>query len=166
MVHTQPVGPDDQPFLRAVYAATRAEELAAWGLEPASQEAFLSMQFMARQRSYEWQYPNLDHRVILVDGERAGELMVWRGPERIQLVDIALLPAFRGRGLGARLIGALQAEAAEVAKPLGLSVLKANDGARRLYERLGFVTDGDREPYITMVWAGVSGVSPSKNKEF
>lgn len=154
MLSTVPVAPTDQAFLFDVYVSTRQDELAAWGWEPAQQEAFLRMQFMAQQRSYEWQYPDMDHRVILMKGQKAGRIIVWRGEERIQLVDITLLPQYRREGIGTILLRVLQAEAARARKPLVLSVLKANSGARQLYERIGFGESGDHDPYITMVWQG------------
>ncbi|HWI60888.1 MAG TPA: GNAT family N-acetyltransferase [Symbiobacteriaceae bacterium] len=154
MFTSVPVGPDDQAFLFDLYAASRRDELAAWGWDEAQQAAFLRIQFTAQQRSYEWQYPDADHRLILVEGEKAGRIMVWRGQDRIQLVDVALLPQYRRRGIGLALLQDLQQETAAVGKPLALSVLKTNDGARRLYERLGFRITGDHDPYIAMVWDG------------
>ena len=152
MFSTVPVEPHDQAFLFALYATTRRDELTAWGWEPAQQEAFLRIQFMAQQRSYEWQYPNMEHHLILVDGRAAGRIIVWRSESRIQLVDVTLLPEYQGRGIGTSLLRGLQGEAAEAGKPLTLSVLKTNTGARKLYEQMGFTEAGDHDPYIAMVW--------------
>ena len=51
--------------------------------------------------------------------------------------DIALLPAWRGRGLGGRCLQAL----VDQGRALGIQV-ELHNPARRLYERLGFVADG------------------------
>jgi ribosomal protein S18 acetylase RimI-like enzyme len=53
----------------------------------------------------------------------------------LHLVDIALLPAWRGRGIGAALIKDLIAAAGS--RPVTLHVITENP-ARRLYQRLGF----------------------------
>ena len=65
-------------------------------------------------------------------------------------VSIAMLPGYRGRGLGSRLMTALLASAAERYKAVSLSVSPDN-AAKNLYERMGFVqvdVDGDA---LTMV---------------
>lgn len=80
---------DDESFLYHLYAGARAEEMAAWGWDAARQEAFLSLQFRARQAHY-GEYPNSDHQIILNDGQPIGRLFVSRLEDEIRLVDIAL----------------------------------------------------------------------------
>jgi ribosomal protein S18 acetylase RimI-like enzyme len=46
------------------------------------------------------------------------------------------------------------AEAASRGLPVTLQVLKANEGARRLYERLGFQVTGQVEHHLRMRHAG------------
>jgi ribosomal protein S18 acetylase RimI-like enzyme len=53
--------------------------------------------------------------------------------------DLVVLPAWRGRGVGRALLARAEAFAREQGAPwLGIGVMAENDGARRLYERLGF----------------------------
>jgi ribosomal protein S18 acetylase RimI-like enzyme len=141
---------NDEAFLHQLYASTRAEEIAAWGWDAAQQEAFLSLQFRAQQAHYD-EYPNVDHRIILSDGHRVGRLLVSRLEDEIRLVDMALLPEARGRGIGAALLRNLLAEAALAGKPVRLHVEKSNP-AGRLYQRLGFVTIGDQGTHYFMEW--------------
>src|ERR1700754_2284345 len=103
-VSLRAVGPDDERFLFELYASTRSEEVAAWGWNDAQREAFLKMQFNAQQQHYRFQYRGADHRIILADGERAGRLYVWRDEAQTLLVDIALLPVYRGAGIGTEVI--------------------------------------------------------------
>ena len=128
----------DGDLLFRLYASTRAEEVAAFGWPPAMQESFLRMQFQARRQSYEAAYPESTGAILLSDGAAAGAAIVWRGPAEIRLLDIALLPEFRNRGLGTLWITGLIREACAARLPLRLSVLPGNP-ASRLYERLGFV---------------------------
>ncbi|HEY3368989.1 MAG TPA: GNAT family N-acetyltransferase [Symbiobacteriaceae bacterium] len=151
MLTTRPACLDDAPFLLEVYPSTRQDEVAAWGWSPEQQNAFLQMQFMAQNRSYEMRFPDLAQRVIVQDGRLAGRLIAAQTGDEVRLVDIALLPEFRGTGIGATLIRELQAQAERVGKPLGLQVAKANP-ARRLYERLGFVVIGETDLHYAMEW--------------
>jgi ribosomal protein S18 acetylase RimI-like enzyme len=152
MYRTTPVRPEDEPFLCTVYADTRRAEVAAWGWPSAQQDGFLQMQFQFQRRSYAMQFPNADHRIIWHEGEPVGQVLVDRTPDAIRLVDITILAAFRGRGMGSDLIRSLQAEALQVEKPLHLTVRKENPGARRLYERLGFTTVAETELDSALQW--------------
>lgn len=152
MQHTTPVRPGDEPFLYAVYADSRREEVAAWGWPPAQQDAFLQMQFQFQRRSYAMQLPDADHRMIWHEDVPVGQILVDRSAEAIRLVDIAILQAFRGRGIGTELIRSLQAEALQAQRPLRLTVRKENPGARHLYERLGFTTVAETELDFALQW--------------
>ncbi len=147
----RPASAADEDFLRAVYASTRAEEMLAAGWDAAQQEAFLSLQFKARQMIYQLEYGQACAKIILLEGEPVGSLMVARKEREIRLADIALLSEYRSRGIGAALIKDLCAEAAQTGKPVSLHVLKTS-AAIRLYERLGFKTTGERGMHLRMEW--------------
>jgi ribosomal protein S18 acetylase RimI-like enzyme len=89
--------------------------------------------------------------VILVSDQPAGRLYVHRGGDEVRIVDIAMLPAWRNRGVGTHLIGALQAEAALARKPLRIHVERMNP-ALALYQRLGFREIEDRGVYLFLEW--------------
>jgi len=159
----RPIRPDDEPFLRRVYASTRVDELAPLGWSAEQRDAFLDQQFDAQHRHYQTHYADADFLVILLDNQPIGRLSVARWPEQILLIDIALLPEHRGDGIGSRLIQALLDEADPSGKPVRLHVEKFNR-ARRLYERLGFSIVVDRGVYWFMERAprrGVGGVVPA-----
>ena len=88
---------------------------------------------------------------VLVDGEPAGRLLVARWRDEIRIVDITLLPAFRGRGAGSDLLAELMDEATEMGKRLSIHVEQTNR-ALRLYERLGFKPVGETGVYLRMEW--------------
>ena len=90
----------DRELLIAVYASTRAEELAPVPWDDAQKDAFIRMQFAAQDRYWREQKPGAEFCVVLVDGEPAGRLYLDRRADEIRIVDIALLPAWRGRGIG------------------------------------------------------------------
>jgi ribosomal protein S18 acetylase RimI-like enzyme len=143
--------PDDESFLRSLYASTRADELQAAGLPAAQQEALLALQFNAQQMAYGAQYPEADHQIVLVNGEPAGRLLVNRSREEIRLVDISLLPQYRNRTIGASFIRQLQTEAQGSGIPLTLHVARTNP-AVRFYQRLGFLQTGETGSHLQMAW--------------
>ncbi len=154
----QPVVPENDEFLFRVYAATRQQEMAAWGWDQAQQDAFLRLQFRAQQGSYRAAFPGAEHRLILQDGEAVGRILVHRTEHEIRLVDIALLPEHRNCGIGTRLIRDLIEESRSSRRPLRLQVATSNRAAARLYERLGFSLTGENEMYYQMEWNPVPGV--------
>ncbi len=107
------------------------------------------MQFDAQARHYRGSFPDARHSVICVGGERAGRLIVNRSDDEIRIVDIALLPEFRGAGVGGWLVRRLldQAEAGRL--PVRCRVLAGND-ARRFWERAGFVAQDEDGVYVAM----------------
>jgi ribosomal protein S18 acetylase RimI-like enzyme len=138
-----------------VYASTREEELAPVQWDEASKRAFLEQQFTAQDQHYKTHYTDTTYSVILAGDEPAGRLYVARWEDEIRIVDIALLPAFRGRGLGTALLRDLIAEAAAAGKPLSIHV-EMNNPARSLYDRLGFEEAGEFGVYVLMRRAPVS----------
>jgi ribosomal protein S18 acetylase RimI-like enzyme len=139
----------DEAFLLRVYAGTREEELAPVPWSREQKDAFVAHQFMAQSSHYAKHYEGMSSDVILLDGVAAGRLLVARWPEEIRIVDIALLPAFRGRGAGTVLIRELMAEAAEASKPLSIHVERDNR-ALGLYQRLGFRAVSANGVYLRM----------------
>src|SRR5688572_21196183 len=98
----RPTSEADSRLLFEIYAATRQEELAVTGWSDAEKTAFLSAQFAAQSEAYA-RYPGATFSIVLVDGAGAGRLYVARWPNEICIMDIALLPEFRGKGIGGRL---------------------------------------------------------------
>jgi len=102
----------------------------------------------------------LTHAELLELPERVGELSAARlGTEVVGFVwievrelvlhvhGLVLRPECRGRGLGARLLRALEEEFRGIVDELELGVHDANEGARALYLRCGF-RDVERRPEI------------------
>jgi ribosomal protein S18 acetylase RimI-like enzyme len=141
--------PADQDFLKALFASTRGDELAALALDTKQAAAFIDMQFNVQQQSYSARYPTARNNIILLDECRVGRMLVDRTEGVITLVDIALLGEYRNRGIGSFLIRGLIDEATASQKPVRLSVYKFNPAAR-LYHRLGFSTVEDRGIYLEM----------------
>ena len=138
----RPAQPADRGFLAEVYASTRAEELALAGFSAEQQAAFLAQQFEAQRVHYAAHFSGASYDIVLVDGEPSGRLIVDRRRNEIRIIDLALLPAQRSRGVGGRLLRAIidEADAAGVAVTFHV---ERHNRALRLYERLGFTTVSD-----------------------
>jgi ribosomal protein S18 acetylase RimI-like enzyme len=150
-VALRPATEDDREFLLAVYAASRQEELDQVEWPPGQREWFLRMQFDLQDREHRRLHPHADFAVVEVGGRPAGRLYVDRGADALRIVDVALLPGFRGAGVGGRLITALLEEAAASGRTVTLHVAVHNR-AVRLYERLGFVGAETEGVYRAMEW--------------
>ena len=141
----------DEQSLFQIYASTRVEELAQVDWDAAQRESFLRMQFTAQTRYYHSEYPGAVFQVIWVEGAIAGRLSVHRRDQEIRIMDIALLPEYRGQGIGSQLLNALQRDAADSGRSLSIHVERLNP-ALRLYERLGFQMIEDKGVYLLMEW--------------
>jgi ribosomal protein S18 acetylase RimI-like enzyme len=162
-MQTRPFVPErDAELLFDVYASTRKEEVAGWGLPEHELNVLLRMQHRCQLASYarDFPAPSLERSIVLRDGREAGYLCVHRAPGRWALVDIALLPEFRSLGTGGALIRGLQRNAAACGAQLRLHV-RPDNRARRLYERLGFEVAAQTEVAIAMTWSTNTAPAPS-----
>lgn len=119
--------PSDAAFiyeLRKAGLRTYVEHL--WGWDEAEQIARFQAHFDPSR-----------YQVVVVASGDVGAICVEWGTDQVFLADIAILPDWRGRGLGTALITAVLQEAQQREIPVALQVLKGNP-ARQLYERLGF----------------------------
>ena len=142
---------DDLPFVASLYASTRREELAVTGWPQEMQDAFLRQQHEAQHSFYRASYDGAEWLIIERGGEPVGRLyrVVW--PREIRIIDISLVPAARGTGIGGAIFAAIQTEARETGKAVSIHVEK-NNRARNLYLRLGFAVIEDKGVYDLMEW--------------
>lgn len=152
----RPATEADADFLYAVYYGTRRDEVAAFGWDDGQADAFLRMQYTMQTRSYQMQYPAAGNSVIILDQLPAGRMLVDRGAGQILLIDIAVLPEYRKRGMATHVIGQLQDESAAGGKPVVLMVDKGNLPALSLYRSLGFDITAETDLMYEMKWAGKS----------
>ena len=109
------------------------------------------MQFQAQHQHHQTYYPEASFQVILYEGDPIGRLYVAHWDTEIRLVDIAILPAHRGTGIGTAILTDVLAEGQRIGKPVSIHVEQYNP-ALRLYERLGFVHRSTSGVYFLMEW--------------
>lgn len=142
----------DLGFLRGLYASTRAGEMAAMGWPEEAQRLFLARQFELQHRHYQVHFPGAEFLLLLSQGQPIGRLYWHAGGDGgpATLVEISLLPAHRGRGVGSALLSVLARQADLEGRPISLHVDPANP-ARRLYERSGFIPLASQGGYLRMM---------------
>ena len=128
---------EDLPFLRDLYASTRAEELAPVPWPEAQKRAFLEHQFALQREQYRQHYDGAEWLVLESDGTPIGRLYLRRGRDEVRLMDIALVPAARGAGIGTRVTQRVLDWADALGLPVTLHVEPFNP-AYRMYRRFGF----------------------------
>ena len=148
-MNLRPVCDDDRALLLRVYASTRADELAPVPWPQEAKDAFVEQQFTAQDAYYREHYPTASFGVIVSDGDDVGRLYVDRWESEIRIMDIAILPEARGRGIGTALLRDLIAESEAAGKPLTIHVERQNP-AMAWYERLGFGPVGEAGVYLKM----------------
>ncbi|MGI9518342.1 MAG: GNAT family N-acetyltransferase [Pirellulaceae bacterium] len=127
---------DDLSFLSQLYMTTRTDiAMLPWSVS--EKTAFCHSQFLAQHRHYQQYFAGAEFSLILCLDQPAGRLYIDRLEHEIRLIDIALLPEIRGRGIGTALLRDLIDEANAAGKPLRLRVEPGNP-ARQWYEREGF----------------------------
>jgi ribosomal protein S18 acetylase RimI-like enzyme len=141
--------PDDRNFLQQVFIGTRAPEFAAAGLDADAIHGLLVQQFTMQDEYYRRHYPKGRFDVVLDGACRIGRLYHdWHSGEA-RIIDIALLPEYRGAGIGTRLMKTIVAEAARRALAVSLYV-ELDNPVRGFYRRLGFEAIGEDGVYERM----------------
>ncbi|MFS0724278.1 GNAT family N-acetyltransferase [Paenibacillus sp. 1P07SE] len=141
----------DKTFLYELYADSRQAEMELWGWTMEQAEPFLRMQWEARRGSYASEFPGASDQIILFAEKAVGRCLIYTAADHKRIVDLALVEASRGQGIGTAILRRVQQDAASERLNLKLSVSKDNP-ARRLYERMGFRLTGSNEMYGFMEW--------------
>jgi ribosomal protein S18 acetylase RimI-like enzyme len=146
---------DDEPFLAALDADRRADDLGSLPL-PAEQVAtLLEAQYRARRQGYAAAFPAALDVLAVVDDRAVGRLLVDEGPDGLRLVDVAVLRSHRGRGIGTALVRSVLDRAAPAGRPVRLAAAAHDTRVVAWYARLGFsVTDPGATggPDLEMTW--------------
>ena len=147
---------DDRPFLLALYASTRADELARTGWSAETRQVFVQMQYAAQHADYLRRHPDSRCQVIESGDVPVGRLWFARDGHSLHVLDLSLIPALRGQGIGGACLRRVLDEAGLDGLDVRLHVAVGNP-ARRLYERLGFVAAGLPGLHQAMTWTPPPG---------
>ena len=148
-IEARPIESGDMAFLQSLYAEIRAPELAASGWPPDQIRHFLAMQFDLQHRYYQEHHAGAEFLILLRKDRPVGRLYWREQGDEACLIDVSLLPAERGRGIGTALLRLLTARADDRNKDIVLHVEPFNP-ALRLYRRFGFDVLGDNGIYAKL----------------
>lgn len=138
MIQLRPVEEKDNLFIETVYRSAREDELKLTNWSEEQKYAFIMMQSMAQLADYKKKFPDASFCIITFNKQDAGRFYTWEDTDEIRLIDISLLPTFRGRGIGNYLLNELIKRANFTQKKISLHVDPGNP-ALHLYLRMGFI---------------------------
>jgi ribosomal protein S18 acetylase RimI-like enzyme len=95
-------------------------------------------------------YDPVETQIIVEGGSDVGWMIVSETETEVQLQEIYIHPDYQHHGIGSHLVGLVLAKAETQKKPVRLQVLKVNQRARQLYERLGLGIVGETDKYYLM----------------
>lgn len=132
----------DRPFLKKVYRSTRETELDSIPWDEDDKDKFIEFQFNTQHNYFLSAYQGAEFLIIVVNNSNTGRLYLWKTETQIRIVDIALLPEFRNKGIGTKILNDLVDESENTGKKLTIHV-KHDNPAMVFYERLGFKKKDD-----------------------
>lgn len=151
MITLRNVTDKDRSFIKQLYRITREQEMAGTGWTDAQKEQFCLMQSMAQEAHYTNVFPEAVRSIILFEDRPAGRLYISDTAEEVRLIDIIVLPQYRGKGIAAKIVTDITGKASAENKFVSIHVLKGNT-AKLLYEKLGFKKISEKPGYDYMEW--------------
>jgi GNAT superfamily N-acetyltransferase len=135
----RPAAAGDERFLRELDAVIRRELLGDISLPEPMLLQLLASQYHCREAGYRSRFPGAESFVVVVDEKPVGRLLLDCGGDVFHVVDIALLPGYRGFGIGTGVLEDVARRAERARKSVRLQVQRDNQ-AVRLYSRLGYLS--------------------------
>ncbi|RZA36730.1 MAG: GNAT family N-acetyltransferase [Lysobacteraceae bacterium] len=152
-LHVRPAGAADLDFFAELYRSPRPDLLALLA-DPRYIDAIVAMQQAAQVAGYRGSYPDAQYLVLELDGVAAGRLVTAAAAAggAVRVVDIAVIPWARRRGVAGEALRRVQAQAALEGQDVTLAVRKDNAGAVRLYAALGFAVEEEDAVKAQLRW--------------
>jgi ribosomal protein S18 acetylase RimI-like enzyme len=147
----RPEREEDRDFRYRLFCDSRQPEFKLL-LAPPVYEQVMAHQFHAQTVGYRNQFPQARFDIIELAGRPIGRIVVDRPGSLLHIVDQAVVPELRGRGIGTAIMHSLMDEARTANIPVRLEVASENDPSARLYLRLGFVAVEQVPMYVAMEW--------------
>jgi RimJ/RimL family protein N-acetyltransferase len=142
----------DAAFLADLFRATAGRDLGLMPIDEAMKEALLRMQFTSQTTTYRSQFPGARFDIIEQGGEPIGRIVIDPGTKAGRIVDIALVPQRRARGLGTAILAAVLARFAHRRQRVQCQVLQGNEPSLRTFGRLGFRQVAHVPPFLHLEW--------------
>jgi ribosomal protein S18 acetylase RimI-like enzyme len=151
IINLRPERDGDDDFRYRLFCDSRPPEFARV-LAPPAFEQIMRFQFKAQTISYRAEFPRASFDIVELGGRPIGRIVVDRPGKMVHIVDQAIVPELRNRGIGTAIMRALMNEARAARLPVRLKVASSNDPSLRLYQRLGFEPIETAPLYVAMEW--------------
>jgi ribosomal protein S18 acetylase RimI-like enzyme len=151
LLHLRAEREDDRDFRYRLFCDSRQPEFALI-LPPPVYQQVMAHQFEAQTVSYRNDFPHARFDIVELVGTPIGRIVVDRPGTMIHIVDQAIVPNLRGRGIGTAIMRAILDDAAAAGLPVQLEVDSENDPSYRLYRRLGFMPIETLPFYLRLEW--------------
>jgi ribosomal protein S18 acetylase RimI-like enzyme len=140
----------DIEFLRHLYSTTRYD-FDHLPLSNDERNQFLNQQFQAQHTHYQRFCSDTEFDVVLCGEKRIGRFYVQHASTEFRIVDIAILPEYRGSGIGTKIMHEVLERATIENLPVRLRVVP-NNQAVTWYMRMGFRKIDDEQTHWHMEW--------------
>jgi ribosomal protein S18 acetylase RimI-like enzyme len=150
LLHLRPEREADRDFRYRLFCDSREPEFAL--LAPVAFRDVMTQQFHAQTLSNLARFPEARFDIVELSSEPIGRIVVDRPGEFLHIVDQAVVPQWRGRGVGTAIVRALMDEAEAAGVPVRVEGTAENDPSLRLYLRLGFVPVESIPLYTRLEW--------------
>lgn len=152
MLRLRPERDEDDGFRFQLFCQSCPAEFALLQLEPAALDQLMRFQFRAQTAGYRANFPDARFDIIELASLPIGRIVVDRSRDVLHIVDQAIVPSQRNRGVGTTIMKALMDEAGRAGLKVRLQVTSTNDSAMRLYLRLGLVPIATELFCVEMEW--------------
>ena len=142
---------DDEAFRFHLFCASRQPKFARL-LPPDVLGTVMRQQFHAQTVSYRARFPHARGDIIELAGKPIGRILVARSEKVFHIVDQAIVPELRNRGIGSTVMRALMHEARGANRSVRLGVAAADERGLGLYRRLGFTPIATTEHHLWLEW--------------
>lgn len=130
---------DDRPFLDALHRGVILQAMGGGADETDPVMVSLAgMQVRARDLAYAADWPGARRRTAWIGPERVGAIITSEGPGGLHVVDIAVAPGQRRRGVGRAMLEAVLREADRAGLETTARILVSNAASRALFAAAGF----------------------------
>ncbi|MFN2562085.1 MAG: hypothetical protein ABR571_12425 [Jatrophihabitans sp.] len=96
--------PADDEYLRNLFAESRDD---LWVLPADVRTVLLDAQYRARRHQLEAAHPDASYEIVIADGVEAGLLILDRGEDGVDVVQLAIARNFRGLGMAGSVLRAV-----------------------------------------------------------
>jgi GNAT superfamily N-acetyltransferase len=152
ILSTRPETSLDEPFLFTLFESVKGPDVARMPVDDRIKAQLLYMQYNAMTQSYQASFTVEAFNIITISDIAIGRLITDATKGCIYIVYIALLPAWRHRGIGSLLVRALLTAAQAKHLPCEAMVALDNIPSLRLWAGLGFTEQSRDTANVILRW--------------